>query len=135
NRGCPFACTFCDWGSATNAKVNVFDIDRLKQEVDWFAQHKINYVLCCDANFGILARDLDITQYVADRKSTLGYPHRFAVFNTKNVTERSYAVQVLLAEAELTTGMSIALQSIDTQTLKNVKRNKISIDSFLELQV
>ena len=24
NRGCPFACTFCDWGSLTYAKIRKF---------------------------------------------------------------------------------------------------------------
>jgi radical SAM superfamily enzyme YgiQ (UPF0313 family) len=38
NRGCPFQCTFCDWGSATAAKVNQFELDRLLREVDWFAE-------------------------------------------------------------------------------------------------
>src|SRR5262249_29656407 len=28
NRGCPFQCTFCDWGSATATKVNQFALDR-----------------------------------------------------------------------------------------------------------
>jgi radical SAM superfamily enzyme YgiQ (UPF0313 family) len=134
NRGCPFACTFCDWGSATNSKVHTFEIERLRREADWFAEHRIRYVLCCDANFGIFPRDLEITQYIADRKAASGYPHRFAVFNTKNVTERSYAVQVLLANAGLTTGMSIALQSLDPETLKNSRRDNISLDSFMELQ-
>ena len=29
NRGCPFSCTFCDWGSATQSKVYTFDLERL----------------------------------------------------------------------------------------------------------
>ena len=29
NRGCPFSCTFCDWGSAIASKVYAFDIGRV----------------------------------------------------------------------------------------------------------
>ena len=60
NRGCPFSCTFCDWGTATKSKVFKFEIDRLYKEMDWFAKHQIEYIYCCDANFGMLPRDLDI---------------------------------------------------------------------------
>jgi len=56
NRGCPFQCTFCDWGSATAAKVSKFELDRLYQELEWFAQHEIEYIFVCDANFGIQKR-------------------------------------------------------------------------------
>ena len=38
NRGCPFSCTFCDWGSAIASKVNDFDIERLKKEINWFSK-------------------------------------------------------------------------------------------------
>ena len=62
NRGCPFRCTFCDWGSATAAKVTKFGEERLYREVDWFADKKIEYIFCCDANFGILKRDVDIAE-------------------------------------------------------------------------
>jgi len=41
NRGCPFQCTFCDWGSATQAKVFQFGMDRLAAEIDWFSSKKI----------------------------------------------------------------------------------------------
>ncbi|HEY9840627.1 MAG TPA: cobalamin-dependent protein, partial [Candidatus Obscuribacterales bacterium] len=35
NRGCPFTCVFCDWGSATASRVNRFDTPRLLAEIDW----------------------------------------------------------------------------------------------------
>ena len=41
NRGCPFSCTFCDWGSATQSKVFTFDMERIYREIDWFASHRI----------------------------------------------------------------------------------------------
>jgi len=34
NRGCPFACTFCDWGQAVASKVNELPMDRLFHELD-----------------------------------------------------------------------------------------------------
>ena len=62
NRGCPFQCTFCDWGSATAAKVTKFEFDRLHAELDWFADHKVKYIFVCDANFGIQKRDVEIAR-------------------------------------------------------------------------
>ncbi|MFP6901479.1 MAG: cobalamin-dependent protein, partial [Opitutales bacterium] len=68
NRGCPFSCTFCDWGSAVQSKVYSFEMERLYGEVEWFADRAIEFVFCCDANFGILPRDIDIANYVAEIK-------------------------------------------------------------------
>lgn len=134
NRGCPFSCTFCDWGSATAAKVYTFDLDRLYREVDWFADHRIEYLFCCDANYGMLPRDLEITHYLAETKQRRGYPHAVSVQNTKNATERAYEVQKTLSAAGMNKGVTIALQSIDPMTLKSIKRSNISTESYQELQ-
>jgi len=134
NRGCPFQCTFCDWGSAIAAKVSQFDLDRLLKEVDWFAEKKIEFIFTCDANYGMLARDYDITKYVAETKQRLGYPKAFSVQNTKNGTERAYQVQKLLSDAGLNKGVSLSLQSVDPATLTAIKRQNISTESFQELQ-
>lgn len=134
NRGCPFSCTFCDWGSATQAKVFQFELERLKEEVRWFASHKIEFIFCCDANFGILPRDLEIAQYVAQTKNETGYPHALSVQNTKNATERAYLVQKTLADYGLNKGVTLSMQSMDRHTLKSIKRDNISLDSYQELQ-
>jgi hypothetical protein len=134
NRGCPFSCTFCDWGSAVTSKVYQFEINRLYREIEWFADHKIEFIFCADANFGILPRDLDIASYAAKTKETRGYPKALSVQNTKNATERAYRVQKTLADAGLNKGVTISLQSMDAETLKAVKRANISTGSFQELQ-
>ena len=134
NRGCPFACTFCDWGSATQSKVFQFDLPRLKRELDWFSEHRIEFIFCCDANFGILPRDIEIAQAAAENKRVFGYPKALSVQNTKNATERAYLTQKILSDAGLSKGVALALQSVDMHTLEAIKRQNISLSTYEELQ-
>jgi radical SAM superfamily enzyme YgiQ (UPF0313 family) len=134
NRGCPFRCTFCDWGSATAAKVTKFGEDRLYREVDWFAEKKIEYIFCCDANFGIQKRDVDIAKYVSRVKASTGYPVALSVQNTKNATERAYETQKILSDAGLNKGVALSMQSVDMTTLEAIKRDNISLGTYMELQ-
>src|SRR6266404_786609 len=133
NRGCPFQCTFCDWGSATAAKVNKFELERLYTELDWFARNRIEYIFVCDANFGIQKRDVEIAERVAEIRRRSGFPQGFSVQNTKNATERAYLTQKILSDAGLNKGVALSMQSLDETTLKNIKRDNISLETYLEL--
>lgn len=133
NRGCPFQCTFCDWGSATAGKVSKFAMDRLSAELRWFARRGIEYVFVCDANFGIQKRDVEIAEQVAAIRRETGLPHGFSVQNTKNATERAYLTQKILSDAGLNKGVALSMQTLDPTTLANVKRDNISLDTYLEL--
>ena len=134
NRGCPFSCAFCDWGSATASKVSRMDLDRVYRELDWFSEHKVEFIFCCDANFGMLPRDYEIAKKAAENKKKYGYPHVLSVQNTKNARDRAYKVQKLLAETGLSKGVTLAMQSVDPHTLKSIKRDNISIEDYSELQ-
>lgn len=134
NRDCPFSCTFCDWGSAVAAKVNSWDLARLYREIEWFADHKIEFIFCADANFGILPRDVDIASRCAEVKQQRGFPQAISVQNTKNATERSYQVQKILSDAGLNKGVVVSLQSVDEKTLKAIKRDNINLETFHEIQ-
>lgn len=134
NRGCPFSCSFCDWGSATASKMTKFDLDTLKDEVRWFSRNKIEYIFCCDANFGIQKRDVEIAEFVAKTKNENGYPHALSVQNTKNATERAYLTQKILSDSQLNKGVALSMQSVDAETLSNVGRKNIALETYMELQ-
>jgi radical SAM superfamily enzyme YgiQ (UPF0313 family) len=134
NRGCPFKCTFCDWGSATAAKVTKFDMSRIEKEVKWFAQNKIEFIFCCDANFGMLKRDYEIVEIVAESKKKTGYPHALSVQSTKNGLEKNYKILKFLSDNGLNKGVSLSMQSLDVHTLEAIKRDNISNDVYHELQ-
>ena len=64
---CPFSCAFCDWGFATTSKVSRMDLDRVFFRARLVFKHKIEFIFCCDANFGMLPRDFEIAQRAAEK--------------------------------------------------------------------
>ena len=133
NRGCPFSCSYCDWGAATKSKLYCFDIQRLRDEIAWFAQHQIEFIFCCDSNFGILPRDLEIVDLVSAVKQATGYPQALSVQNTKNA-DRSYEIQKALSNAGLSKGVNLALQTMNPETLHFIGRQNIPAEMFQDLQ-
>lgn len=134
NRGCPFSCTFCDWGSATSSKVFRFEMERIEAEIEWMSARRIGFVFCCDANFGMLKRDLDIARGVVAARQRHGYPFSLTVQNTKNATERAYEIQKLLSRSMNAIGVTLSLQSTNETTLANIRRKNISSEHYRELQ-
>jgi radical SAM superfamily enzyme YgiQ (UPF0313 family) len=134
NRGCPYSCTYCDWGSAVAAKIATFPMERVLGELEWMARHRIEFVFCADANFGILPRDVDIARHAAALKGATGYPRALSVQNTKNVTERAYQSQKILTDAGLSKGVTISVQTLDRTALANIRRQNISTEGFELLQ-
>ena len=141
NRGCPFGCTFCDWGTNSKKRLANYDLEgRVFKEVDWISQNKVQFVYCCDANFGMFGtehygfRDLKIAQKFAANKKEHGFPHRFSVQNTKNSTESIYQIQKTLNDSGLDKGVLLAFQSLDNKTLEAIVRSNISLKTFFSLQ-
>ena len=132
NRGCPYACTFCDWGSATMTRLRTFSEDRLEKEIDWFGDHGIQWLYGADANFGLLPRDTKIAEWLASKKRQTGFPGKFRVNYAKNSTERVTQIARTLNAVELDKGITLSMQSMDDETLRIVKRRNLKIASLRE---
>ncbi len=134
NRGCPYACTFCDWGSATNTKMRKFSEDRLMKEVEWLADNKIPYVDCCDSNFGIYQdRDMRIAKKIKEESIKKKYPETFRPAWAKFSSEKIIPIAKELQSAGLLRAVTLSLQSLDDNTLDIIKRQNIKFKEFSEL--
>jgi len=135
NRGCPYGCTFCDWGSATLTKVRRFDLDRVFKELEWSATHQIKNASFADANFGMLERDVEITEKIVELKKIHGFPRSVAINYAKNKVQHLRQIIELMSNAGLFAEGVVSLQSTDETTLKVIERSNIRLDKYDELSI
>lgn len=129
NRGCPYNCCYCDWGEL-NSKVRLFPLEKVFAELEWMAEHKMEFVYCVDANFGMFERDEQIAQKLVELKETKGYPNRLQVSYAKNEADRVFRINKLLADHGIGKGATLAMQTLNPEVLKNIGRVNISKEQY-----
>jgi hypothetical protein len=134
NRGCPYGCTFCDWGSATLSRVRKFDIDRVYAELEWCAKNGFK-VMIADANFGIFERDVDISQRIADLKSTYGFPRFVGNNYAKNTVKHLSKIIEIFTDAGIVAEGKMSMQTFDEGTLTTIRRKNIKVEKYHDLSV
>ena len=134
NRGCPYGCTFCDWGSATLQKLRTFDLERLRAEIDWIADRQIPQIWIADANFGILPRDVEIAHAICGAKRRTGFPRRVIVNYSKNTHKHLVEIVELFVDVGLVHEGTISLQTRDPHTLDAVRRRNIKTPDYDKLR-
>lgn len=133
NRGCPFTCTFCADGRDTVNQVNRFSVDRIQDDVKYIAKHvssNIHTLFIADLNFGMIPGDLETSNTLSEMKKKYNYPHRILATTGKNNKER------IIKSVESLHGilsLSMSVQSLDENVLKNIRRSNISTDQMLGL--
>lgn len=133
NRGCPYGCTFCDWGSATLSKIRQFPMERVAAEIEWCAQNRIEILWIADANFGIFDRDVEIARIIADCHQRSGFPRQLAVNYAKNATARLAQIVEILHRSGVRVNGIISIQTRDPEALSAVNRSNISSERYEEL--
>jgi radical SAM superfamily enzyme YgiQ (UPF0313 family) len=133
NRGCPYGCTFCDWGAATLAKIAKMSTERVFSEVEFAARHRIDTIGICDANFGILPRDVDIARHVLDMKERYGYPREVGYTNAKTASSRLTDIVKMWCDGGLINSGQISMQTTDEQILDNVERANIKMSEYRKM--
>jgi len=128
NRGCPYACTFCDWGSLTYNKIKKFELERVYAEMEWIAKHRCGFMSVTDANFGVFAeRDNLIIDRFIELQNQYGYPYTFNVSWAKNQKKHVIGiVKKLMSNTKtLNHGLTLSFQSFDDKVLENIKRKNM----------
>jgi radical SAM superfamily enzyme YgiQ (UPF0313 family) len=133
NRGCPYGCTFCDWGSATAQRIRRFSLDRVFEEAEWCGRHGIETIGLADANFGILERDVSFAEKVSEVRRRYGYPRHFGVTYAKNSMKHLKPIVKTFGDAGVIAYGLLSLQSMDPSTLATVQRSNIKTEKYDEL--
>ena len=132
NRGCPFKCTFCAWGSASKDLVRRMSLDQALAEIQYVGQRSDarNWIIC-DANFGILKRDIDLAKAIRKVRDETGTPEKCHIWLAKNATERNLEIGEIFGDMTVPV---MAVQSLEDEVLKNIKRDNISLDTYADYQ-
>ena len=138
NRGCPFTCTFCCQGTGWYTKVHNFALPRLKDEIHYIARKvkelcpAVGAFRIADSNYGMFERDIEISSYLGETQKLYGYPTYIDATTGKNRPER------IIKSLEQVNGALVlyqAVQSLDENVLRNVKRTTIKLEAYEALQV
>lgn len=121
NRGCPFHCTFCLWGQLQDS-ISKFDIERLKEEITWLARRQYMSLHICDANWGMLPRDLELVEHIARCKRDFGVPFIIGAAHVKNQPDRLLRMTEVFDSVGIRANTANALQSVNEATLVTIKR-------------
>jgi len=138
NRGCPFRCAFCVQGTAFYTRVNYFDQERMRREIEYIA--RINHersphmgtLRIADPNYGMYERDVEISGYIGEMQAKYGWPTFIDATTGKNKPER------IIESMEKVNGALVlyqAVQSLDEEVLRNIDRANIKLDAYEKIQV
>jgi radical SAM superfamily enzyme YgiQ (UPF0313 family) len=134
DRGCPYSCTFCDWGSATASKMYKFYFERIDAELDWIAKNKLPYLSLTSSNFGIFKdRDLKIAEKIVKHNKETGCPNGLSVSYAKNSNDTVVQIVKLFTDAKIQTGVTLSLQTTSDHVLENIKRKNMKINSITDV--
>jgi radical SAM superfamily enzyme YgiQ (UPF0313 family) len=135
NRGCPFRCSFCYWGAATNDRVHYFDVERTKEEMRWLSRHGVPALFIADANWGLSKRDVELSRHIAACHAEYGSPKGvYLAGAAKNSPERVSEIVEIFDTAGIVTAQPVSLQSLDERTLETIDRRNIKRDAFARVQ-
>ncbi|UPZ33568.1 radical SAM protein [Streptomyces sp. LRE541] len=134
NRGCPFRCTFCYWGAATNSKVVKYEEERIRDELTWISNNRFSGLFIADANWGQSPRDVAMTEHLVERSRETGSPLVVYMAAAKNRPERMAQITEIFVRGGLMVTQPISLQTLNPEALKLIDRANIREETYVELQ-
>ena len=132
NRGCPYNCAYCDWGSL-HCGVRFFPEEKIMQELQWLSSHKISGFGSADANFGMFDRDERFVDEMVRLHNEEGVFKGFQVSSAKNSNDRVFRISKKLNDCGMDKGATLSFQSLSPAVLENIHRKNISVDTFTSL--
>lgn len=133
NRGCPYRCAFCYWGNG-NSKIYRMSHERVREEMTFFAMHRVSALAIADANFGVFETDTEIVEMMAELNARFDYPFKYLAVNyAKHSSDRVLEIASILRQSKIYTTTTLALQSVTPEAEKRSRRYAIATSKYVNL--
>ena len=125
-------------GTDWYTKVHYFEENRLKEEMTYIARKvkerspNMGTLRIADANYGMFTRDTDLSAHIGSLQKEYGYPTFIDATTGKNRPER------VIKSVEQTSGALVlyqAVQSLDENVLRNIKRQNIKLEAYEQIHI
>ena len=126
-RGCPYACTFCDWNSGYGNKTTRRK-DSYKDEIDLFQAVGVKSLFMADANLGQYQEDVDLIEYMADKNLNENASFRLDYTVSKLRKDNNIKIFHTMAKADLCRHFVISVQDNNPTILENIDRPDVGWD-------
>lgn len=140
SRGCPFGCTYCEWGGGINSKVTFKPTDLIIEDIDFIMFYIQPFFFSfTDANFGIVDRDVDIIRHICDWKRKADVPSVMYFFGPSKVNKHNvYEIESLTAEHGMLSDYKVPVQDLNRDVLVNIDRTdedwKIQLENYIKIR-
>ena len=137
-RGCPYGCTYCDWGGGINTAVIKKNVNSVYQDIELLCSYDLTYLYLADANFGIFGdRDVEIMKKLI--KYNQKFKHNIKLgyggfAKTENKIDYVKEILTLDIKNHLSNSKEIKLsmQTLDVEILNNINRKNIKLELQLK---
>lgn len=134
SRGCPYRCTYCDWGNSSRLDVRFVPTETAKGELKFIQQNlRPPFVFWADGNLGLAKRDVDLVEYFSENKRRTGSPEWLYYNCNKKDIDSNLLIARYLRRANLLTKYVLALQHTDEEVLQAIKRINLPKAQILQL--
>lgn len=136
NRGCPYSCAFCDWGSVIRSKITKFDKDEIKKVIEYAFKGNISRIEFIDANYGIFKEDLEYIRELVVKKYEYNKDMKvtfcgLAKNGSRFLPEIMSTIQKEFEENNNT--MKLSIQTHTEEALKVAERSNIRNEKMIEI--
>jgi tRNA A37 methylthiotransferase MiaB len=133
-RGCPYACTFCDWNAGLSNKVSRTKAG-YEADIDLFVELKVKTLYLADANIGQWDDDINMIAYMAKKNIEEDAGLQVEGNLSKLKKKNNLKIYHLMAQGKLINkyGFIFSVQDINRQVLENINRPDVTWEVHREM--
>lgn len=135
SRGCPYSCTFCEWGGGTSTKVVFKSLEDTLQELELIFEHlKPIYIDVINANFGVHKNDVIVSKKIAELQTRYQCVKAVNLYGpTKTNKNNLVEIYKHFASVNIAGVIKVSVQHTSQEILNNIKRIDIPFDDQVNM--